>query len=144
MLTAGCRYLFRGRPLACSYLARLRVIAALAAACFVAPCRAAGVLDAQGPIAAAERLILINATAIMLVVVVPVIVLTLAFAWWYRASNARARYQPEWAYSGHLELVTWAIPAMIVILLASVAWIGSHELDPARALQSPARPVRIE
>jgi cytochrome o ubiquinol oxidase subunit II len=103
-----------------------------------------GVLDPQGPIAAAERLILINATAIMLVVVVPVIVLTLAFAWWYRASNARARYQPEWAYSGHLELVTWAIPAMIVILLASVAWIGSHELDPARALQSPARPVRIE
>jgi cytochrome o ubiquinol oxidase subunit II len=103
-----------------------------------------GVLDPQGPIAAAERLILINATAIMLVVVVPVIVLTLVFAWWYRASNPRADYQPEWSYSGHVELVTWAIPAMIVILLASVAWIGSHELDPARALQSQARPVRIE
>jgi cytochrome o ubiquinol oxidase subunit 2 len=103
-----------------------------------------GVLDPQGPIAAAERLILINATAIMLVVVVPVIVLTLAFAWWYRASNARASYQPEWSYSGHVELVTWAIPAMIVILLASVAWIGSHELDPARALQSDASPLRIE
>jgi cytochrome o ubiquinol oxidase subunit 2 len=103
-----------------------------------------GMLDPQGPIAAAERLILINATAIMLVVVVPVIVLTLAFAWWYRASNTRARYQPEWSYSGHVELVTWAIPSMIVILLASVAWIGSHELDPARALQSEATPVRIE
>jgi cytochrome o ubiquinol oxidase subunit 2 len=103
-----------------------------------------GVLDPQGLVAAAERLILINATAIMLVVVVPVIVLTLAFAWWYRASNARARYQPDWSYSGHVELVTWAVPAMIVILLASVAWIGSHELDPARPLASDARPVRIE
>jgi cytochrome o ubiquinol oxidase subunit II len=121
-----------------------RVLAAVLAACLIAPGRAAGVLDPQGPIASAERLILINATAIMLVVVLPVIVLTLAFAWWYRSSNARATYRPDWSYSGHIELVTWSIPAMVVILLASVAWIGSHELDPGRALQSNATPVRIE
>jgi cytochrome o ubiquinol oxidase subunit 2 len=120
------------------------VSSALAATCLVAPCRGQGVLDPQGPIAAAERLILLNATAIMLVVVVPVIVLTLAFAWWYRASNPRAAYQPDWSYSGHIELVTWSIPAMVVILLAAVGWIGSHQLDPARKLQSDARSIRIE
>jgi cytochrome o ubiquinol oxidase subunit 2 len=102
------------------------------------------VLDPQGPIGSAERLILLNATAIMLVVVLPVIVLTLAFAWWYRASNARAAYQPDWSYSGHIELVTWSIPAMVVILLAAVGWIGSHELDPGRKLQSDSSPIRIE
>jgi cytochrome o ubiquinol oxidase subunit 2 len=116
----------------------------LAATSLVGPCRGEGVLDPQGPIAAAERLILLNATAIMLVVVVPVIVLTLAFAWWYRASNARAAYQPDWSYSGHIELVTWSIPAMVVILLGAVAWIGSHQLDPARKLQSDSTPMRIE
>ena len=110
----------------------------------IAPCRGQGVLDPQGPVAAAERLILLNATTIMLVVVVPVIVLTLAFAWWYRASNTRAAYQPDWSYSGHIELVTWSIPAMVVILLAAVAWIGSHQLDPARKLQSGSGPLRIE
>jgi cytochrome o ubiquinol oxidase subunit II len=110
----------------------------------VRPCYAEGVLDPHGPIASAERLILLNATAIMLVVVLPVVVLTLAFAWWYRASNARAAYRPDWSYSGYIELVTWSIPAMVVILLAAVAWIGSHELDPARALQSDVRPLRIE
>jgi len=104
----------------------------------------AGVLDPQGPIASAERLILLNATAIMLVVVVPVIVLTLAFAWWYRASNSRAAYSPDWAYSGLIEMVVWSIPAMVVILLAGVAWTGSHELDPARQLKSAAKPIRIE
>jgi cytochrome o ubiquinol oxidase subunit II len=104
----------------------------------------AGVLDPQGPIASAERLILLNATAIMLVVVVPVIVLTLAFAWWYRASNSRAEYSPDWAYSGLIEMVVWSIPAMVVILLGGVAWTGSHELDPARQLKSAAKPVRIE
>jgi cytochrome o ubiquinol oxidase subunit 2 len=103
-----------------------------------------GVLDPQGPVSSAERLILLNATAIMLVVVVPVIVLTLAFAWWYRASNTRAAYEPDWAYSGKIELVVWSIPAMVVILLAGVAWIGSHELDPQATLHSDAKPLRIQ
>jgi cytochrome o ubiquinol oxidase subunit II len=121
------------------------ISAVLAAACLVEPCHgAAGVLDPQGPVASAERLILLNATAIMLVVVVPVIIMTLAFAWWYRASNKRALYAPEWAYSGHLELVVWSIPTMVVILLAGVMWTSSHLLDPARRLPSDADPIRIE
>ena len=65
----------------------------LAAALLLASCEPAGVLDPQGPIASAERLLLINSTAIMLVVVIPVIVATLAFAWWYRASNTPPRWQ---------------------------------------------------
>src|SRR5437588_1053568 len=89
-----------------------------------------GVLNPQGPIAAAERLLLINSTAIMLVVVVPVIVATLAFAWWYRASNPRAVRSLDLAYEGRIEFVTWSIPALIVILLGGVSWIGSHPLDP--------------
>jgi len=119
-------------------------LVALVAVCLVAPCRAQGVLDPQGPIASAERLILLNATAIMLVVVLPVIVLTLAFAWRYRASNRRAAYRPDWSYSGYIELVTWSIPTMVVLLLGAVAWIGSHQLDPAVSLQSGAKPIRIE
>jgi len=122
----------------------LRIFAAPAAACLLASCRQAGVLDPQGPVASAERLILFNATAIMLVVVLPVIALTLGFAWWYRASNKRAVYWPDWSYSGDIELVVWSIPAMVVILLAGVAWSGSHLLDPARELNSDVKPIRIE
>jgi cytochrome o ubiquinol oxidase subunit 2 len=107
-------------------------------------CRRAGVLDPRGPVSAAERLILLNATAIMLVVVVPVIIMTLGFAWWYRASNKRASYSPDWSYSGQIELVVWAVPAMVVILLAGVEWIGSHQLDPAQKLDSAVKPVRID
>jgi len=105
---------------------------------------ARGILDPHGPVGGSERLILLNATAIMLVVVVPVIVLTIAFAWWYRASNSAPDYRPDWVYSGRVELVVWAIPAMVVILLAGVAWIGSHDLDPAAKLESPDKPLRIE
>ena len=114
----------------------------------VASCQPAGVLDPQGPVASAERLLLFNATAIMLVVVVPVILATLAFAWWYRSSNTRASHAWDEAYEGRIEFVTWSIPSLIVILLGGVIWIGSHELDPrAPILADPPadpKPLRVE
>ncbi len=111
---------------------------------FLASCRPAGVLDPQGPIAAAERLLLVNATAIMLVVVAPVILATLAFAWWYRSSNLRARYSPSLAHEGQIEFVVWSIPALTVILLGGVIWIGSHQLDPRAKIPANAGPLRVE
>ncbi|HUC65054.1 MAG TPA: ubiquinol oxidase subunit II [Stellaceae bacterium] len=103
-----------------------------------------GILDPRGPIAWAERLLLINSTAIMLVVVVPVIVATLAFAWWYRASNPRASRQSTEDYEGRIEFVTWSIPALIVILLSGVIWIGSHQLDPRAPIAANAKPLRVD
>ena len=82
------------------------------------------ILDPQGPIAAAEKTILIDSVAIMLAIVVPTIIAIFAFAFWFRQLNHRAKYQPDWAYSGRIELVVWAIPALTVILLGGVAWIG--------------------
>ena len=122
----------------------LGTLAGCGAAFLLASCRRVGVLDPQGPVSAAEKLILFNATGIMLVVVVPVIVLTLVFAWWYRASNKRAKFRPELVHSGSIELVTWSIPAMVVILLAGVAWIGAHDLDPPAKLNSDIKPMRVE
>ena len=103
-----------------------------------------GVLDPHGPIAAAERTILLNATVIMLAVIVPVIVLTLAFAWWFRAGNKWARRDPEWAYSGAVEVTVWSIPTLVVLFLGGIAWIGSHDLDPARPVASQAAPLDVQ
>jgi len=103
-----------------------------------------GVLDPQGPIASAEQLLLINSTAIMLVVVIPVIFAILAFAWWYRASNTRASRQSTESFEGRIEFVTWSIPALIVILLSGVIWIGSHQLDPRAPIGAKAEPLRID
>src|SRR6266851_9924441 len=110
----------------------------------LASCHQTGILDPQGPIASQERLLLINSTAIMLVVVVPVILATLAFAWWYRSSNLRASRGSDEAYEGRLEFVLWSIPALIVILLGGVIWIGSHQLDPRAPLPADAEPLRVE
>ena len=102
------------------------------------------VLYPAGPIGEADRTILFDALAIMLAIVVPTILATLAFAWWYRASNTRARRLPNWSYSGRVELIVWSIPALVVFFLGGIAWIGSHLLDPARPLASRTKPLEIQ
>jgi cytochrome o ubiquinol oxidase subunit 2 len=103
-----------------------------------------GVLEPQGPIASAQRLLLINSTAIMLVVVVPVIVATLAFAWWYRSSNTRANRGMDESYEERIEFVVWSIPALTVILLGGVIWISSHQLDPRAPISAQSDPLRVD
>jgi cytochrome o ubiquinol oxidase subunit II len=130
-------------PAAAALLCLCRGAGGLAALTALAGCHAA-VLDARGPVGHADTTILIDSLAIMLAIVVPTILATFAFAWWYRAGNARARHLPEWSHSGRIELVVWAIPAMVIILLGGVSWIGSHELDPARPLKSRAPALDIQ
>src|SRR6202047_4446189 len=91
-----------------------------------------GVFDPKGPIALAERQILLNALGIMLAIVTPVIFATLGVAFWFRASNERARYRPDFTYSGRLELLVWPTPAMTVLLVGGVAGVGAHDLDPGK------------
>ena len=102
-----------------------------------------GVLDPQGPVAAAERTILVDSLGIMLAIVLPVIVAILGFAWWFRASNKRAVHLPDWEYSGRIEMVVWSIPAMTIFLLGGLGWVGAHDLDPPKPLNQD-KPLVIE
>jgi cytochrome o ubiquinol oxidase subunit 2 len=120
------------------------VLPALSACVLLLTGCSGGVLDPKGPIGADEKVILFDATAIMLAVVIPVILCTLAFAWWFRARNKHAERRPDWEYSGRIEFVTWSIPAMIVLFLSGIAWIGSHDLDPPKPLAGSVKPVDIE
>jgi cytochrome o ubiquinol oxidase subunit 2 len=103
-----------------------------------------GVLDPKGPVAAADRQILLNSVGIMLAIVIPVIVATLGVAFWFRASNARARYRPDFAYSGRLEMLVWSIPAMTVFLVGGVAWVGAHDVSPRKPIASTVKPLRVQ
>jgi cytochrome o ubiquinol oxidase subunit 2 len=105
---------------------------------------AMNILDPQGPIGAADKTILIDSVAIMLAIVLPTIAAIFAFAFWFRASNTKAFYWPDWEYSGRIEMVVWSIPALTVILLGGVAWIGAHQLDPARPVEGTGPGITIE
>lgn len=104
----------------------------------------ASVLDPAGPVGRDTATIMIDATVIMLVIVVPTIVMAFWMAWRYRASNTKATYLPYWSFSGRIEAVTWAIPILTIMFLGGVIWIGSERLDPFRPLPSKTPPLQVQ
>ena len=109
----------------------------------LASCHTA-VLSPVGPVGEGNRIVLLDSLVIMLAIVIPTIVAIFAFAYWFRASNTRARYLPDWGYSGRLELIIWSVPALVVFFLGGIAWISSHLLDPAEPLKSEAKPLQVQ
>ena len=101
-------------------------------------------LDPVGQIGVDEKNLIITATLLMLLVVVPVILMTLVFAWKYRASNENATYAPKWSHSTKIEVVIWTVPILIIIALGVITYKSTHALDPYRPIESDVKPVTIE
>ncbi len=101
-------------------------------------------LDPKGVIAAGEKSLLIDATLLMLIVVIPVIFINFFFAWRYRASNEKATYRPDDGHNTIIESICWLIPCLIITVLAVMTWISSHELDPYRPLDTTNKPITIQ
>ncbi len=101
------------------------------------------VMNPAGDVARQQAQLVVSSTVLMLLIIVPVIVLTLVFAWRYRESNADAIHTPDWDHSTRLELVIWGAPLLIVIALGAMTWISTHKLDPYRPLDriDAGRPV---
>jgi cytochrome o ubiquinol oxidase subunit 2 len=100
-------------------------------------------LEPKGMIAIAEKNVLITAVILMLLVVIPVITLTLVFAWRYREGNKKATYAPNWSHSNWIETICWTVPCAIIGVLGTITWISTHQLDPYRSLND-AEPLTIQ
>ena len=122
---------------------RRRAVALAALILLTSACNR-GVLDPVGPVAAQEKQILINSTAIMLAIIIPTMIATVAFAWWFRRGNTKATYRPDWEYSGAVEMVVWGIPILTIMLLGGITWIGSHHLEPSKPLVSSKPPLKVQ
>ena len=123
-----------------------RAAIATAGALALGGCSQLVLLNPAGDVAAQQGHMVVTATLLMLIVIVPVIALTLLFAWKYRQgnpANTEADYEPDWHHSTTLELVIWTVPLFIIIALGAVTWIGTHKLDPYRPLDriDASRPV---
>lgn len=102
------------------------------------------VLNPKGLIGIKQRHLLITSSLLMLIVVIPVLVLTLFFAWRYRARHTKAKYTPNWEHSHLAESLWWGIPLVIIIILAVMTWRSSHELDPYKPIESSKKAIEIQ
>ena len=92
------------------------------------------VMDPSGDIASQQADLIVVSTILMLIIILPVMALTVFFAWKYRQSNKDAEYDPEWHHSTKLEIVIWSAPLAIIIALGAITWVSTHTLDPYRPL----------
>jgi cytochrome o ubiquinol oxidase subunit 2 len=89
-----------------------------------------GVLNPKGLLAFQERKLFFDTLALMLIVVIPVIIMSFAFVYHYQISHRVRDYKPNWGHSYLLESIWWAIPCVIILILAIITWKKTHELDP--------------
>ena len=106
---------------------------ALSAAALLAGCNTV-LMHPSGYIARQQGDLIVISTLLMLLIIVPVIALTVLFAWKYRKNNTAAIYEPNWDHSTKLELLIWGAPLLIIIVLGAITWISTHQLDPYRPL----------
>ena len=111
---------------------------------FLTGCQTPIILDPKGSIGVQEKKLIIDAFLLMSIVVIPVIFMTLLFAWKYRASSTHDSYNPGWYHSTMLEVTVWGIPIIIIIVLATMTWRTTHELDPYQPLEISGKPLVIQ
>jgi cytochrome o ubiquinol oxidase subunit 2 len=122
----------------------LIALSLLCAAAMLGGCSSIVLFDPKGPVGDVERLVIIVAIALMLIVVIPVFVMCLLFARRYRASNTEATYSPKWSYSKKIDLFIWLVPIAIVTGLGILAWTQTHQLNPYMAIYPSIKPTRVE
>ena len=111
-------------------------------ACLISGCDLV-VLNPSGDVAAQQSDLILYSTVLMLIVIVPVMALTVFFAFHYRASNTKAAYEPDWSHSISLEIVVWSLPMAIIICLAGLTWVATHRLDPYQPLRRISAEIPI-
>lgn len=102
------------------------------------------VLQPKGSIGESQKSLLVFASLLSLVIVVPVFILTFYIVFKYKASNTKAKYSPNWDHSKKLEAIWWGIPILLIAILSVTAWRTSHSLDPFRPLASDKKPLTIQ
>lgn len=106
--------------------------------------QAEGLLSPASLTAASQRDLMIWAFVLMLVVLIPVWLMAIWFPWRYREGNRSAEYRPEWAHSPLVETVVWLVPAILVLAIGALVWIGTHRLDPYRPVVGEGAPLQVQ
>lgn len=141
---AGAKFgtgVLRSLPSLAAWISGAGMVFALSAACFA---ESSSFMDPQGPIAAAQKAHFIKVIAITMIAVGPVLVLVPLMLWRYRYRNTKARYSPNWEFSGPLDLVMWGVPFLIIIALSTQLWHSTKALDPYKPISSPLPALEVK
>jgi cytochrome o ubiquinol oxidase subunit 2 len=125
-----------------------KFIAIILASLFSSSCKndftTTGVLNPKGVVASIEHTLLFDSLALMMIVVIPVIIMSIAFIIRYRASHKTAEYRPNWSHNYFIEAIWWGIPCAIIAVMAVMSWRATHALDPYHLIEDKPADIRIQ
>jgi len=101
-------------------------------------------MEPKGLIAMKERELILTASLLMLIVVVPVLLLTMFFAWRYREGNEKAKHTPDWEHNNIAECCWWGVPLVIIAILAVITYRTSHSLNPFKPIESDRKAMTVQ
>lgn len=102
------------------------------------------VLFPKGIIALEERNLLFIIQILMLFVIIPVYILTFIFSWIYRADNPKGKYDPDLVDNRIAEYIWWGIPCVMVLIVAVLTGVKTHQLDPFKSIESKNKEMTIQ
>lgn len=128
------------------HLMHFKVLGILLSLMLLAGCeqKITGILNPKGIVTYEERILLFDALALMLIVVLPVIIMSFAFVHRYRASHKTAEYKPNWNHSVFLEAIWWGVPCLIIVILGVLSWKYTHKLDPYNPINGRKVDMQIQ
>uniref|UniRef100_UPI003F5CF38A cytochrome o ubiquinol oxidase subunit II n=1 Tax=Candidatus Fukatsuia anoeciicola TaxID=2994492 RepID=UPI003F5CF38A len=126
-----------------SYIKSIKILSLFTAIIILSGCDTI-LMNPKGAIGVEQKNLILTAIGLMLIVVIPVIFMTLVFAWKFRAKNKNSAYTPYWSHSNKIEIIIWLVPIIIITILAVITWQTSHKLDPYKPLVSDKKPITIE
>lgn len=122
----------------------LVVVGVISALCIFLNGANLDILNPKGEIASKQRDLIVFATVLSAIVVVPVFALTFFIGWRYKESNKKAKYTPEWGGNRILESIWWGIPIILILVLSVITFKSSHDLDPFKPIESNKKPITIQ
>ncbi len=101
-------------------------------------------INPKGTVALQQSHLMMFSTVVLLSIAIPTLFLLYFFAWKYRASNKKAKHDPNRRLSKFSVLNLWIIPSIVVVVLAAVVLPDTRRLDPRRAIAAGVKPITIQ
>ncbi len=98
----------------------------------------------KGFISGEQHQLMILTTSIMVAFAAVVLFVLYFFAWKYRADNNKAAFHAHSSQKTSTALFLWAIPVVVLVILASIMLPATHRLEPQDRIESDKETLTVQ
>lgn len=101
-------------------------------------------LNPKGYIADEQFKLMVFSAIVLFAIAGPTLFFLYFFAWKYRETNKKATYEPNRQHSKAFVFGMWAVPIVVMLVLASVMWVSTHKYEPQKHIAVNKKPITVQ